>query len=47
MNSKLLVLIVVIIAILLCSIAFLNRGTEELKDKFDVIDDKTVIEPKG
>ena len=47
MNSKLLVLIVVIIAILLSSIAFLNKGAEKLNDKFDEIDDQTVIDTKG
>ena len=46
MNSKLLVLIVVIIAILLSSITFLNKGAEKLNDKFDVIDDQTVNDTK-
>ena len=47
MNSKLLVLIVLLIAILLCALAFLNRGAEEINDKFDDLDDAAAIETKG
>jgi len=46
-KTKLLILLVLIIAIVLCANSILNWGKGRAKNKFEAIDGQSVIETKG